>query len=922
MAGVVQLPFTPGVHRILEIGGGDTPVFRPNMDMRKLPTVDIVCNLEEKWPIANESFDGVFGKFVIEHVSWRKLYHFVSECNRILVPGGLAYMVGPNTLEQCKEIASRGRITLDESSMLFGGQDEPGWNEHKSAFSPEYATGIFTNCGFSTVEILPWPGSKTDMVIQARKSDRAPNFRTGNRKEWIISKVKNDETILDVGCGPLHYFDGRGFMVTTVDKDPTVTPDIVADADKIPVDGKSFDVVILGDILEHLDNPDSVIKEAIRIARKKLVITVPWEERWSANLNPLHHHQHKVNYTMTSFTELLKQYDYKFVAEEIIVDIFNRSIDPPANEYWDWVGAVVDLRESNSVKLVRSAKKRGLNIGSFTVMVASNEQTEWFNSDILDLNQYAQQNKFTFLQFDATEALPFLDGYFDFIVASHFMEHITRAQGKAFLKECSRVLKPDGIIRIVVPDTAKIAEEYGHLDRGRFQSNFGFNEGVKNAEDPVEAFWNLLTAGHVTAYDGESLQKIMIAAGFFANEQYPGISLSQEIQNDTKDMYPELSVILEGKKVATEPAKLPTTYTIQSGASWSHQTREKLKIGLISTQFFGVPPKGYSGLEMVVWDLACGLSELGHEVTLFAPEGSQAPPNGHVVITGPMLNAVNANWMQSEEEAFNKYILPNLNGLDILHGHNWFGFEYSIKGYSSLKVCHTHHGHMNVQYWMQSKPPFKLNFIGISDFMTKEYEAQGMPSRYVYNGIDLSKYQFKAEKGNRFLYVGRLDSFKRPDFAIECCEKAGVGLDLVGGSFVADQGYLNKVKAMCTVTKNVDLYLDATHEKKIELMQNAKALIFPSKMGEPFGLVAAEAMACGTMVIASPDGAIGEVVENNATGYIVPDNEMVNTIIKVSNNPYFNPGYCRSRVETKFSRVAMARGYEKCYKDILRGIEW
>jgi len=56
--------------------------------------------------------------------------------------------------------------------------------------------------------------------------------------------------------------------------------------------------------------------------------------------------------------------------------------------------------------------------------------------------------------------------------------------------------------------------------------------------------------------------------------------------------------------------------------------KSKLKIGLISTPFFTVPPKFYGGLEQVVWDLACGLSKLGHEVTLFAPKGSQAPPGG------------------------------------------------------------------------------------------------------------------------------------------------------------------------------------------------------------------------------------------------------------------------------------------------------
>lgn len=124
---------------------------------------------------------------------------------------------------------------------------------------------------------------------------------------------------------------------------------------------------------------------------------------------------------------------------------------------------------------------------------------------------------------------------------------------------------------------------------------------------------------------------------------------------------------------------------------------------------------------------------------------------------------------------------------------------------------------------------------------------------------------------------------------------------------------------MCKLTNNVRLFLDATHEQKIELMQSARALIFPSKMGEPFGLVAAEAMACGTPVIASPDGAIGEVVKDGVTGFIVNDDEMVRTIVTF---PNISPNSCRTRVESMFSRKQMAIGYEKNYRDILNGIEW
>jgi len=726
----IPVPWKPG-GTVLEVGGGDTPSFRPNMDMRVLPTVDIVCDLEKTWTIPNESYDGIYGKFVIEHMSWRAVPHFLSECYRVLKPGGGILMIGPNTLEQCKEIARRDVITIVESAMLFGGQEERGWNEHKAAFSSEYIKNLCGEAGFSRVETMPLPGCNTDMITQA----------------W-----------------------------------------------------KGAAVIQLADLY--------------------------------------------------------------------------------------------------------------LNIGSFTVMVKGDN---WENCDILDLSAYAQQNGYRFRQFDATKGLPYGNSSINAIISSHFLEHITRQQGAAFLKECLRVLKPKGVIRITVPDTKLIARVY---TADMIRQRFGSNEGVKSAADESEAFWNLITAGHVTAYDSISLLDALNKAGFCDVDQVAtGKSRCAEIQISTKDMYPDHSLYMEGAKSASMPISKPASVL----PVMDRKHNGKLKVGLISTQFFNVPPKGYSGLERIVWDLACGLSGRGHEVTVFAPEGSQAPPGGHLVVTGPSQNTVNVDWLGLEEQAYRIYE-PYLKDLDIINGMNWFGFEYAAKAKNpALKCCHTHHGHLNPGYWLASRPPFKLNFIALSKHMQREFNGQGMNSEYAYNGIDLDKYKYKEQKGDRLLFVGRLDTFKQPHMAIDIAKKLGLGLDIVGGSFVQDQGYLQRIKNSHD-GKQIVLYLDDTQEKKVQLMQDAKCLIFPSNMGEPFGLVAAEAMACGTPVISTSDGAIGEVVEDAITGFVCRDFDgMVAAVEKLKQIRTLD---CRRRVELLFSKEKMAERYEYLYNQILSEAEW
>jgi glycosyltransferase involved in cell wall biosynthesis len=363
----------------------------------------------------------------------------------------------------------------------------------------------------------------------------------------------------------------------------------------------------------------------------------------------------------------------------------------------------------------------------------------------------------------------------------------------------------------------------------------------------------------------------------------------------------------------------------------------KLRIALISTPFFTVPPAGYSGLEQIVWDLSEALDELGHEVTIFAPDGSKATKHGHVIHTGPSVNTVNVNWLEEEKRMYEVY--KNIITPDkyyIVHGHNWFGHEFLLKmNNQKLNVVHTHHGHC---LWDTPPPVQHPNIAVISNFMKTGTELHFKQKGYnvtcttVYNGIDLNKYQFVPEHNSgRLLFVGRLDKFKQPHLAIEVAKKLNLGLDIVGGSFVQDNNYLNQIKGMCDGV-NIKLYLDASHEQKIKLMQTAKCLLFTSMMGEPFGLTACEMMATGGVVVALNDGAIEEVIggagvvcdvfdkkwTDNGVHYNLKREPLQALIDEVQNINVRNikPEYCRKRAE-EFSREVMARNYEKLYRSIM-----
>lgn len=109
-----------------------------------------------------------------------------------------------------------------------------------------------------------------------------------NRLNWIRSNINKDAKIVDIGCNKGHLFDNWDRnKITSVDIDKYELPNFIqADATKpLPFKDKEFDIAVMGEIIEHTDNPVDVIREAMRIC-KKLIITVPWEARWTSDLMP------------------------------------------------------------------------------------------------------------------------------------------------------------------------------------------------------------------------------------------------------------------------------------------------------------------------------------------------------------------------------------------------------------------------------------------------------------------------------------------------------------------------------------------------------------------------------------------------------------------------------------------------------------
>jgi glycosyltransferase involved in cell wall biosynthesis len=338
-----------------------------------------------------------------------------------------------------------------------------------------------------------------------------------------------------------------------------------------------------------------------------------------------------------------------------------------------------------------------------------------------------------------------------------------------------------------------------------------------------------------------------------------------------------------------------------------------MRIAVIAPPWYTIPPRGYGGIEWVVALLADGLTDRGHQVTLFAPPGSETAaelvaPLGEVppeeLIGDPWYEAAHAVSAYERGDEF-----------DILHDHTG-PVGASIGAMSDCPTVHTLHGPFTDQTTMLYRRIARRHwFVAISESQRSMGPPKLRWAGVVYNGILKERYPFREDKGDHLFFLGRADEEKAPHLAIEAARLAGRRLVMcVTTKNDREQSYwAEQVEPL--LGDDIEVLGECDQDQKADLLARAAALVFPIQWPEPFGLVMTEAMACGTPVIAWRNGSVPEVVADGETGFIVSSvQEMAAAVDRVGD---LDPRAMRARVEERFSAEAMVAGYERIYQRVL-----
>jgi glycosyltransferase involved in cell wall biosynthesis len=205
-------------------------------------------------------------------------------------------------------------------------------------------------------------------------------------------------------------------------------------------------------------------------------------------------------------------------------------------------------------------------------------------------------------------------------------------------------------------------------------------------------------------------------------------------------------------------------------------------------------------------------------------------------------------------------------------------------------------------------------------------QARGLPelehprfAGVVYNAIEVATFPFQPEKEDFLLFLSRVCPEKGTTLAIEVARRLNRRLIIAGKVDPVDVAYFESEVKPLIDGEQVVFFGEADGRQKRDLYSRALCLLAPIQWEEPFGLVLAEAQACGTPVVTCPRGAAPEVVEHGITGYL---SDTVEGLCQaVENLPGLDPAACRARVERYFDVPQMVDGYEQLYGKMLRHAE-
>jgi len=335
-----------------------------------------------------------------------------------------------------------------------------------------------------------------------------------------------------------------------------------------------------------------------------------------------------------------------------------------------------------------------------------------------------------------------------------------------------------------------------------------------------------------------------------------------------------------------------------------------LRIAHVAPVAQSIPPARSGSIEAMSALLVTGLAARGHDVTLFATGSSRTPAKLHAVHDRGY-NEDASLWPWELCELFNlAAACERADSFDVIHYQaKYYPMSLAFTRLASTPILQTlHHSPTTSEVALWSVYP-DAPFVAVSKAQARLLAGLNVVA-IVHHAVDTSAFAFCPHPGDYLVFLGRFTEGKGVLQAIEVAHRTGMRLILAA----AENEYYRDVIAPYVDQGQIRYAGEVDHAAKVTLLGGARALLYPVQKGEPFGLVLAEAMLCGTPVAALDRGASREVVDEGITGVVFDSIDAL-----VAGLPAvlaLDRGQVRARAMERFGADRMVDAYIDVYSQL------
>lgn len=333
-----------------------------------------------------------------------------------------------------------------------------------------------------------------------------------------------------------------------------------------------------------------------------------------------------------------------------------------------------------------------------------------------------------------------------------------------------------------------------------------------------------------------------------------------------------------------------------------------MHVAITADPMLPVPPRLYGGIERVIDFLARGLDARGHRVTLVAHPDSDSA--GRLMPyateqsggTGALRNMLTVARLAA--------LRP-----DVVHSFGRLATLAPLLPLGVPKIMSYQREPTLAQVARAARLARRgtLAFTGCAEHIAAQMRPFA-PSVAVFNGVPMDTYTARTSVADDapLVFLGRIERIKGAHTAIAIAKASGRRLVIAGNVPPEAQNYVD-AEITPHLSERITYVGPVDDSQKNDLLGSALAFLMPIEWEEPFGIVMAEALACGTPIIGTPRGSVPEVVVDGVTGFIAPDVAgMAEAVGRVGS---LSRAACRADCEARFSDTAIVDAYEALYHD-------